>query len=755
MASYIDSDLAQPTATGAGIRDNGDSWTTHLSSSNVMYNDGHDQRPRGSSTSARDPVDKNPSKYQQAHQPINDAVTSAVNNSNATSTAAISPELLQQITAQITASVLQQLKPTDLPPPLNQSQTSGSHMDANSSAGESPPPDRSAVYTPPSPYRTSEDGGLAQPSPQSPPYSNQSFARATSPPHERRAASPLGRGGHPPESEVNQERPSRPKGPKRISTGGDVTTLERVWGTLFDEQGQATERLGQFLRGVATHLIEDYEPKNSLVVTPTKLQRYYEETKLANEIYPWKVVFDDRTSSISRMFREIGAQHHLVQVKLTERPDIPGLTPQGFETWATLLLKAHPDQEFERLAKTALDMPISNPENRRERFPKELSRRLFPVHADVEIAEKLQKAMSTHCNVVLPLRQSSAADPSTRASPPNQPSEQPSQKAAPRPPPEEQAFVNNAVKTSPVLPQTGPGRQREAQTEASFDGSGAVTDQNPADHRAPPPIERERQPYIAAPGAGKSHDINEKSPTAPGFKPPPPPGPPLEVNTGRASSVNPSSRVNDNFRPPPTPVAIHQRPPPAPIDVPETRHRSNSTYHRDQPRPGRNRSPSMAKDTGSSSYMRRSEADLGYSPTSHYPYSGVDPYDDARRYREYEAHRERLANDRYDAARMAAYDPRERERDRDGRDGRPRMGSVSAFDGPQSARGAPPPYSAPGASADEEYYRDHGPASTTSYNAPGPISTGFQPPPSVPRDSAYGSYPPTGSYPPSSYRDVR
>ncbi|EXJ82612.1 hypothetical protein A1O3_06425 [Capronia epimyces CBS 606.96] len=742
MASY--SDIGPPHPSTTSFSKNGESSRPHPDSSSVMHNEGYSQRPWDSSSTAHDPADYNASRYQQAHQPINDAVTSAFNNSDATSTAAVSPELLQQITAQITANVLQHLKAADLPLPLHQSQTSGSHMDAASSAAGSPPPERSTVYTPPSPYRTSEDSGMAQSSPQFAPPSNQSSFRATSPPTEKRAVSPLSQGSHPSDSDANQERPSRPKGPRRISTGGEVTTLERVWGTLFDEQGQATERLGQFLRGVATHLIEDYEPKNSLVITPTKLQRYYEETKLTNELYPWKIIFDDRTSSISRMFREFEAQHHLVQDKLTERPDIPGLTPQGFETWATLLLKAHPDQEFERLAKTALDMPISNPDNRRERFPKELSRRLFPVHADTEITTKLQKAMSSHCNVSFPVHQSSTAESTLRASQSSQLPEDPSQKAAMRSPPlpEEPAPINNAARTSPALSQPGLERQGQGQTEASSDGADAVTNGGSVDRRAPPPIERERKPYNAAPGAGKTYDIADRSAE---FKPPPPP-PQHEFKPGRSGSVQASSRVNDGSKPPLTPIAIHQRPPAPPMDVPEAgRHRSNSAYLKDQPRPGRNRSPS------SSSYLRKSEADVSYTPSSHHPYTGGDPYDDARRYREYEAHRERLANDRYDAARMAAYDPRDRERDRDGR---PRLGSVSAFDGPPSARGAPPPYPVSAASADEDYYRDRGP-SAASYNAPGSISTGFQPPPTAPRDSAYGSYPPAASYPPSSYRDVR
>ncbi|KAL2414123.1 hypothetical protein ABEF95_013814 [Exophiala dermatitidis] len=752
MASHHDSVPPEFSATSSS--DNAESRRQNPSSTNILHTEGSPQRPRDTSTAARGSVDYDTTRYHQAHQPINDAVTSAFNSSDASSTAGLSPDLLQQITAQITANVLQHLKASNLSPPSQQQHTSGPHMDANSSAAGSPPPDRTTVYTPPSPYRASEDGGVTQPSPQFPPPSNQSSFRATSPPFDKRGVSPLSHSSRLSESEATQDRTSRPKGPKRISTGAEVTTLERVWGTLFDEEGRATERLGQFLRGVATHLIEDYEPRNSLVVTPPKLQRYYEETKVTNELYPWKIVFDDRTSSISRMYREIGAQHHLVQEKLSERPDIPGLTPQGFETWATLLLKAHPDQEFERLAKTALNMPISNPENRRERFPKELSRRLFPGHPDQEIAGRLQRAMSTHCNVSLPPQQSGTTEDSHRAPYPNQPSEaDTSQKGSQRPPREEKAPTTNAAQTSPALSQEAPERQRQPQADPQVNGASATTEGESADRAVPLQIERERKPYSAAPGGGKTYDNFDKPPGSES-KPAYTPGPPQqEVKPARSNSVHGGSRSGDNSKHTPAPIAIHQRPPPPPLEVPEMRrHRSNSSYHRDQPRAGRHRSPSMAKETGSSSFMRRSDADIAYGSPSHPSYFGTDPYDDARRYREYEAHRERLANDRYDAARMAAYDPRERERDREGR---PRMGSVSAFDGPQSARGAPPPYSTSAVSADEDYYRDRGPPSSTSYNTPSSISTGFQPPPSVPRDSVYGSYPAPSNYPPSSYRDMR
>jgi hypothetical protein len=34
--------------------------------------------------------------------------------------------------------------------------------------------------------------------------------------------------------------------------------------------------------------IEDYEPRKSLVIPPAKMQKFYEDVKVADEIYPWR-----------------------------------------------------------------------------------------------------------------------------------------------------------------------------------------------------------------------------------------------------------------------------------------------------------------------------------------------------------------------------------------------------------------------------------------------------------------------------------
>ena len=41
--------------------------------------------------------------------------------------------------------------------------------------------------------------------------------------------------------------------------------------------------------------IEDYEPRHSIVITPTKMVKYYEDVKLSNELYPWSSTFGQRS----------------------------------------------------------------------------------------------------------------------------------------------------------------------------------------------------------------------------------------------------------------------------------------------------------------------------------------------------------------------------------------------------------------------------------------------------------------------------
>ena len=47
----------------------------------------------------------------------------------------------------------------------------------------------------------------------------------------------------------------RPSAPTREPTSKEETPLEKIWGQMFDKDGNATPRLGQLLRGLAVHLV--------------------------------------------------------------------------------------------------------------------------------------------------------------------------------------------------------------------------------------------------------------------------------------------------------------------------------------------------------------------------------------------------------------------------------------------------------------------------------------------------------------------
>lgn len=305
-------------------------------------------------------------------------------------------------------------------------------------------------------------------------------------------------------------------------------------------------------------------------------------------------VFDDEHSSISRMYRDLQCQHHLVQESYDERPDIPGLTPVGFEKWATLLILAHPDEEFGRLQKAVLDMPICNPDDRKERFPKELSRRLFPVHEDRKSREKLEDSISEHAAIEIPRRPSREEPPARHESPSHKPS------AA------EQNYVPQGQRPSVSfdLPPTSSAAnpnympsqlERERKPYSNTPSESAIDDTNPP--MPPPPsnpIERVRQPYSALPGGGKQFEDDTK-----------PTKPRAESLVGSAPKPH---RSDSSARSRPIPVNNSR-----PIETPKPEvhhHRAPSNAGR------RHRSPSFSR--GSSNDFRRSDGDgRGYQPSSY------------------------------------------------------------------------------------------------------------------------------------------
>ncbi|KAL8650944.1 MAG: hypothetical protein Q9226_004937 [Calogaya cf. arnoldii] len=604
-------------------------------------------------------------------QPINEAVGNAFQSD-------VPPELI----AQITQNVLNQLKTsgiessaaTPVPPPTQSKYPPPPPVQqpvpqSPSTASASSPPMPTRVFTPPSPKKHPDYPNHGSPSSQSgifpapthSPQEPQSPIREsqTSSFYERRTSSPL--------SQSSESGNTRPKGPARLSTMTEMTTLEKIWGQLFDEEGRPTPRLGQFLRGLAVHIIEDYEPRHSIVITPDKMIQFYKDVKLVVELYPWSTVFDDEHSSISRMYRDLECQHHLVQEHFDERPDIPGLTPVGFQRWAALLIQAHPKEEFERLQKAALAMPINNPDEKKERFPKELSRRLFPGSEDKQIRERIEKAISLHANIDLPLR------PNNRETSPKTAIQRPSFSDAHMP-----SRKDSSATGENVPPPYAPSNiERERKPYSSIPES-TIEDTNPTPVPPSNPIERERKPYSAQPGGGKQFEDDRKA--REGTKP-----------RSDSTSVKPQ-RSESNARVRPT-IPLGQGQPDTrrgcEMPKPEIHH-----HHRAPSNAGRRRSPSFSND------YRRSDGDLrGYPPTFQPGSVAGEGFED-------EATR-RYARDRAEGARRQA--------DEDAR---------SYGESPSSRRydrgvdiNGPPPHRASYLSNNEEdYYRPGGRAPGNGYD---------------------------------------
>lgn len=181
----------------------------------------------------------------------------------------------------------------------------------------------------------------------------------------------------------------------------------------------------------------------------------------------------------------------------------------------TAMIMAYPDTEYERLSKAVLDMPISSADNTKERFPKELPRRMFPRRENMQAQQRCAANLSAEG--VGPLR-----------------------KAPTFPPPPPQPKVDTSA-AGPTLerersPYGGQPDVRSSESEGELD-SGFV------------PIERQRKPYSATPSGGKMYGDLSQSTHSDGA----PPG-----QRRRAQSTANQSQ----WTPPPT--ETHSQQPPKP-----------------------------------------------------------------------------------------------------------------------------------------------------------------------------------------------
>jgi hypothetical protein len=125
-------------------------------------------------------------------------------------------------------------------PPLQRAPSNKSQ-----SSSSSPPPTARGVYTPPSPTQATRPGYVVPPS----------FPPPPSEPIRSPPSSPLDK----PSGVRFSDRPlPRPGGARTYSTL-ELSTIDQKWGRLFSNEGDPTERLGQFLRGLANHIVSNDE----------------------------------------------------------------------------------------------------------------------------------------------------------------------------------------------------------------------------------------------------------------------------------------------------------------------------------------------------------------------------------------------------------------------------------------------------------------------------------------------------------------
>ena len=569
----------------------------------------NDSRPRSRASSARSDASNQPTHTQP--QPITEAVSNAFDTSDAAHK--IDPGLVAQITEQVINSLkasgvngasLFQQKPSQQapPPPPPQQQTRSnrrySYTPRSPSSTDAPIPSR---FTPPSPNRHDRYSSFGSDSADSPVEDLQRRESLGSRKPQEKMSSP------PPNLDGTSDRRSS-YAAHRSSISHEETTLEKIWQPLFDEEERPTRRLSAFLRGLAIHIIEDFEPRHSVVITPSKMLKFYELSRVSEERYAYPTIFSKiPNSAISRIYRELRCQHHLVQHAHHEVPTIPGLTTLGFESWLTTMIRAHPDTEFERLAKCVLEMPISNADHRAERFPKELSRRLFPKKEDPTSQHRLAIAMSTD-NAIPPSQY--------RGNAMNFP-----------PPPSVSSTATTSTFTERErTPYSGPSKagsvasvdstfEEDSRSTSSFHSSSSI------------PIERERKPYSAQVGGGKVYNediiasLQQNGPPRHNSTGPlPPPG--AYSTSGEQSTSYPNNSIPSN-----TATPTQKVPNPTGPSIP---HRSQSVRADATMRPTYRENPQPSGQAGQAGFPPT-------NPTTSSQSAGIDipppPPGSARHYR--------------------------------------------------------------------------------------------------------------------------
>ncbi|RFU26035.1 hypothetical protein B7463_g10305, partial [Scytalidium lignicola] len=369
----------------------------------------------------------------------------------------VTAELIAEITEKVKREIFETLKKTGSvdealkSPPLQRT------LSNKSSSTSSPPPTSHRVYTPPSPAQT---------------------PKQTSPTMESARLQPTSPSEKPPGVRFSNRELPRPA----------MSAVDQKWGRLFDSDGNHTPRLGQFVRGLANHLVWKLPPERSIVVTPLKMAAFYDRHPLDREFHQFTSIFRAQMNEqISQLYQDLGCEHHLVQDQLNSPPTVPALTPDGFCRWIIIQIKAYPDEETKRLNKILQAWPVDADgelvDGKPERLPKQLSRHLLPSKEDKNFRKLIENAINTFFeNLGTSTRRHSSitSPPLSRHSSENhsRPME---------------------IPQSRTSPTTSISVERERMPYAGIPLSSIS---KPAEENI---RERERKPYVSQPGNGKTY----------------------------------------------------------------------------------------------------------------------------------------------------------------------------------------------------------------------------------------------------------
>ncbi|KAL5321648.1 hypothetical protein ACEPPN_009608 [Leptodophora sp. 'Broadleaf-Isolate-01'] len=490
-----------------------------------------------------EPRDSNPSSYHHIHHrepvnprrrespPVGGKMASAADRGEQVQVGpdGVSPELIAAITEKVKREVFEQLKQTgsvEIPsqgPPMQREPSD------KSSSTSSPPPTARRVYTPPSPTQTGRQT-----------YA-QSYVPPSMDPMRSHPGSPLegpvggnrfaDRGPPPPSSPdkpsgvrfSDRSAAARPTGNRTYSTT-ELSTIDQKWGRLFESDGKPTQRLGQFLRGLANYIIEEFPAKKSIVVTPSKMAAYYAAHALDKEPHPLLTIFRAHSNEhISRLYQDLGCEHHLVQEDSHSAPIIPALTPVGFAHWMTINILAYPEEESVRLGKVVVAMPIDADgdlvDGKPERLPKQISRHLLPDREDRSSRKLLDSAIE---NFLDDLGSTSRRKASITSPPLSRHSSSTARPRSGSPPRGGSTSTSRSsygavpveIHQSRTSPTTAKGQPIERERKPY---GGVPSNSETSSNEEGVKIERDRQPYTAQPGSGKNHidNLNPPSSTRP------------------------------------------------------------------------------------------------------------------------------------------------------------------------------------------------------------------------------------------------